>query len=241
MTTNTKFWTWDQISAKMMSELDILPGDDAFDDDELREYANDGIDEAEALIHTLNADYFLTKHPTDDGTDFEDAVDEYALPADIYAMKIRKVIFYEGSEVYEIKRCRTLDQFLNYRAARQESTNTDNRNLTYFIVNATSGDPRIKFSPVPTATGAFEIWYLRQANRLEDNEDICDIHEFVSFVFDFISERVWFKRAAGSARHQTAALKLEGTRQRMVDTLQEMVVDADNEVEPDASFYREFG
>lgn len=237
MTTETKFWTWGEILAKMKSELD-LDEEDFVDDDEMREYANDAIDEAEALIHTLNEDYFLTKYPTDEGVDFVDGQDLYDMPDDIYAMKIRKVIVYMDTLVYECSRLPTLEKFLEFRLARVYP-NSNNYDIGYFVTNATSSDPRLQFSPVPTNGGKFEVWYIRNANRLEDPEDVCDIPEFVRYVFDYIRERVCWKEAAGSPKHQDSVQKCTETKQRMLNALQDMAVDGEDELPLDMSFYEE--
>lgn len=234
MTTNTKYWKLPEIIAKMKSELD-LDEEDFADDNELREYANDAIDEAESVIHTLNEDYFLTRLPD---VALEDGVDEYPMPDDIYAQKIRKIVFYDGTFIYEVPRIGTLEKFIEYRMTRAFPT-YDNLTLGYFVTNLTSSNPRIAFSPIPVARGKFEVWYIRNANRLEDNEDVCDIPEFVRFVFDFIRERVAYKEAAGSPRHADAVDKLNQTRDNMRITLQEMVIDGENELPLDMTHYEE--
>ncbi len=237
MTTNTKFWTWEEIWSKMKSELD-LEEEDFVDETEAREYANDAIDEAESLIHQLNADYFLTKYPADNGLEFVDGQDAYDMPNDIYAQKIRKVIVYQDTMVYECPRLPDMGKFAEYREARVYPS-SNNYNLGYFVDNITPSNPRLKFSPVPVVGGRFEVWYYRNANRLEDLEDVCDIPEFVRFVFDYIRERVSFKEAAGSGKHQDSVNKLEETRRRMKNTLQDMAVDGEDYIEGDFSLYEE--
>lgn len=234
MTTNTKFWTLEEILTKMKRELD-LDEEDFTDDDELREYANDAIDEAESIIHTLNEDYFLTRKPD---CDFEAGIDEYPMPEDIYATKIRKIVFYDGTVIYPVGRLGTLEKFMEYRASRSFPT-YDNLSLGYFVTNITSSNPRIAFSPVPVARGKYEVWYIRNANRLEDAEDVCDIPEFVRFIFDYIRERVSYKEAAGSPKHQDSVTKLDQTRNNMRLTLQEMVIDGETELPLDMTHYEE--
>jgi hypothetical protein len=241
MTTTTKFWTWTQIWAKVKDEHDIDDSDDFISQSEAMGYANDAIDEAEAEICTIYEDYFLTR-----GTiALVSGTGEYAMPSTIYAHKIRGITYFNGSNVYPVKRIRDWKKFLHYRWARSESTSEDYR---YFIINEVAGTPKILLSPVAYETGTYlEIWFTRQASRFESGADVCDIPEFHTFVMDYIDERIEAKRAAGSGRHQTALVKLNGSpdgtnvgsRQRMINTLTAMVPDGDNEIEADFSAYEE--
>lgn len=234
MAITTKFWTWTEIWTKIKSELDIDDDDDFIDETEGMSYANDGVDEAEAEILEAYADYFLTR-----GTiTLVSGTDEYVLPTTIYAHKIRGIVYYNGSNIYDVRRIRDWKKFLQYRLARYQSSSV--QDLSYFIHNSTAGSPKIVFSPVPQESGSYlEIWFIRQANRFTTGADVCDIPEFASFVIDFLRERVEYKRAAGSPRHAAALQKLEAQRLRMVETLTTMVPDSDNEIEPDMSAYDE--
>lgn len=232
MAQTTKYWTWAQIKAKLARELELgdLGSEDFIDETELLGYANDAIDDAEAEIHAIYEDYFLTRT----ALTLVDGTDTYALPTNIYAMKIRSVIYFSGSNVYEVKRVRDWKKFLDYRLDRANSTaGCDYR---YFVVNTTSGTPQITLSPAAYESGAVcEIWHLRNANRLEADADICDIPEFAGYVFDYVREKVLFKEQAGTPKHQKAALDLEATKVRMVETLTAMVPDSNNEIEVDLS------
>jgi hypothetical protein len=234
MATTTKFWTWTEIWTKLKTETDLDDDDDFIDEAEAMGYANDSIDEAESNIHTLYQDYFLSR-----GTiTLVDGTDEYALPTTIYAHKIRKIVYYNGSNIYEVRRIRGLDKFIQYRHSRTNSTSTED--YCYFITNTTPGSPKITFSPVAYESGQrMEVWFIRQANRLASGSDVCDIPEFAQFVFDYLKERIEWKRAAGSGRHLTAVEKLKVTRQDMVDTLQTMIPDEDNEIVADMSHYED--
>lgn len=235
MATTTKFWTWTQVYAKMTAELDLEGGSDDFvDETEMMAYANDAIDEAEALIHTIYEDYFLA---TPYSLTLVNGTDSYSLPTSIYAHKIRGIVYANGNNVYEVKRIRDWKKFLDYQLGRITSTTDD---LRYFIVNNTAGSPQIVFTPVPAESGSYiKVWYLRQANRLASGSDVVDIPEFVSYVFDYIRERVAFKEAPGSPKHQSTVADLQATRQLMVDTLTQMVADGDNTIEADLSAYEE--
>ena len=233
MATTKKFWTWAQIKAKMESELDMTE-ETFIDEDEFREYANDAIDIIEANIITLNEDYFLSRGEIT----FVNGTDKYDLPENIYAQKVRGIIYFSGTKIYPIKRIREYQKFMKYRTARFETSSTDD--YRYFIYNDTVGNPEIMFSPPAYESGALaEIWYTRQANRLESGTDICDIPEFISYIFDYLREKAFFKKQAGSAKHVMAREDRDLSLQRAIDTLTNMVPDGDNEIEPDFSVYEE--
>ena len=233
MATTTKFWTWAQIKARMESELD-MEEETFIDSDEFREYANDAIDVIEAHILNLSADYFLTRSTIT----LVDGTDEYALPSNIYAMKIRGLVYYNGSDIYEIRRIKQYQKFLEYRIARFEATSADD--YMYFVYNEDISEPKILLSPASHEDGTYvEIWYLRQANRLELDADVCDIPEFISYIFDYLRERAFFKHQAGSAKHMMAREDRDASLQRAIDTLTNMTPDTDNEIEADLSIYRE--
>jgi len=242
MAITTKFWTWTEIWAKIKSEHDIDDEDDFIDEAEAMGYANDAIDEAEAGIATIYEDYFLSRA----SLTLVSGQDEIAMPGTIYAHKIRKIIYFNGSIIYQVARIRGLDKFLEYRHSRYNPTNT--AEYRYFIENSTAGSPKILISPVAYESGdKMEIWFIRQANRIATGTDVVDIPEFASFVMDFLRERIEAKRGAGSPRHQATLMKLNGspdgtltgTRQLMIDTLTAMVPDGDNEIIPDYSPYND--
>jgi hypothetical protein len=235
MAITTKWWTWAQIWAKLQSQLD-LENEDFIDEDEMMGYANDAIEECEKMIHGLNEDYFLTRATLT----IVAGTDTNALPTSVYAHKIRNLVFFKTGEAYEIDRLPTLEKFLAYRSERVSVSGS--RRLKYFIDNGTAGTPKILWTPVPTSEHAgvtVEVWHERNANRLEDSDDICDLPACVRYVFDFCEERTWFKRAAGSARHQSSIMRLKETRDTMVLTLREMVIDGNTEIPADFSAYEE--
>ena len=236
MATTTKFWTWLQIYNKITTELD-LGEEDFVSKDEMREYANDAIKLAEAAIHSLAEDYFLTFAPMT----IASGTDTYALPANIYGSKIRNILYYDSAKVYEVKRCGILKKFMELQVNALYAVNTGQVfEYHYFLINSTSGAPQILMTPPVKDSGALlKCWYLRNANRLETDGDVCDIPEFISVIFNFIRERITFKEEPGSPKHQKAQKDFEDSTLLMMTTLKDMVVDGANEIEPDYSHYEE--
>lgn len=235
MSTVKKAWTWGQMWTSISEELEIAD-EDFVSKAKCREWANEGIDDAESLIHTLNEEYFLTYQAP---VEFEVGIDAVDLPDNIYASKIRSIIISNGRDAYELKRLTSLEKFITYRQSRLDTT-LNKGPLVYFPVNESESAPRCMFSPATTTDEwSYEFWYYRNANRLEDDEDVCDIPEFTSYVFQWIRERVEWKRRAGSATHRAAQVELERLRAQMMNTLKDMVIDGDNGIEQDLSHYEE--
>lgn len=220
-----EFLTWSTIKAKIKRQLD-LQEQDFCDDDELLDYANAAIDRVEAEIHNLYQDYFLNSYyiPLVEG------INEYVLPTDIYANKIRK-IFYKDSDnnYYEVMPI-TLEETLDMEVGED---------YKYLILNDSTNGYRIRFYPNVAVTSStyLQVWYLRNAKRLVLDADACDLPEFVNYVIEFIRKRVLEKD--GSPLLAIAEADLEFQRQLMIKTLQTRKPDNNNRITPELDLYLE--
>lgn len=158
-------------------------------------------------------------------------VAEYNLPADIYAHKIRKIFIDNGSDKYEIRRIRMLQNTVDVDSSEE---------LRYVIMNTLSGGAKIKFFPAPdfTDSTSITIWFIRNARNLAQDSDLMDLPEAAQFVIQAAKVRCYEKEG----HPQTEAAKAERGRlqAQLVDTLQSMVPDENNMAIPDMSFYDEF-
>lgn len=226
------YWTWAQIKAKVEFDLDLQ--DEIFiQPQELSGYGNEAIDEAEAEIHAIYEDYFLTSAPLD----LQTGISEYPLPTDIYAHKIRGIIYSSGGITFQIPRIRDWNKFIKMALEMQYPATTT---YSYIIKNASAliGPRIILFPPArETSSSVATLWYLRNANRIVDDDSICDIPEFVSFVIQFIKVRCYEKE--GHPNLQFATLALQKQRELMIETLTDMIPDGDNNVEMDLTSYEE--
>lgn len=228
----SEYWTWQMIRDKIERDLD-LQAEIFIDPNELIAYANEAIREAEAEIHDIYEDYFLSRTPLT----FVSLQEEYSLPTDLYAHKIRRIIYKNGAKVYAIDRIKDWKKFEEYAL---ENINKSSTTYCYFLINTTPGAPKILLSPPSKEDGAFAtIWYLRKANRLVNLTDICDIPEFINFVLQYMKVRC-YEKEQGNPNLQKAVADLEQQRAQMTSTLSSMVPDAMNEIEPDLSMYTEF-
>ncbi len=122
-----KYWTLAEITAKIKRDLD-LEAETFVRPVELTDYINEAIDEAEAEIHTLYEDYFLTTAPITLVPNQE----EYDLPTDIYAHKIRRMIFNNTSSIYKIRRIQDWRKFEQQAIAKQFETSDL---YQFFLIN----------------------------------------------------------------------------------------------------------
>lgn len=225
-----KFWTWAEIRTKIEQECD-LEDEDFVRRPELLAYANEAIEEAEAEILGLYEDYFLK--PGDvNVTAGQDAI---PYPTDIYAQKIRRMIYFQGnvnsSTNYPIERLKDWRKFEYGAASNQGSTDL----YQWMDENSTPGAPIVRVIPAFRENGVVKTWYIRHANRLAVDTDICDIPEFINFIFSHMKVKVYEKE--GHPLLSQAMTKLEMERARMLGTLSAKTPDAMNEIEMDTSYY----
>lgn len=224
------FFTWAEIKTKIKQDLDLE--DEVFvTDAELLSYCNEAIDEAEAEIHTLYEDYFLNKSTIT----LVQGTSDYSLPTDIYAHKIRRIVFQNGATIYTVDRIKDWKKF-EQKAVVDYYPGTNY--YQYLIFNGTAGSPKISFVPTAQESGAYiTVWYIRNAQRLTTDSSICDIPEFINFIYQYMKVRVYEKEL--NPNKDAAVAILQQQRELMQGTLASMVPDADNTIEMDLSYYEE--
>jgi hypothetical protein len=226
-----KFWTFGEIRQKVERDLD-LEGESFITSVEMLGYANEAVDEVERQILTLCEDYFLTR-----GTlTLVPGVEEYAIPTDIYALKIRQIVYRSGTQVWRVNRVRDWNKFLSYELDKTNLSAT--QHYGFFILNQTAGSPKILLTPTPTETGSLlQIWYLRNANEMVDDTSICDIPEAVNYVMAYIRMKCMAKELHPNL--QSAIAEVEMQKADTLKTLAEMVPDNENNIEADSRLYDE--
>lgn len=225
------YWTWARIRQKVRQ--DTGTEDEVFvDEQEMLGYANEAIDEIERQIHNLCEDYFLTRAviPLVNGQE------AYELPTDIYAMKIRSIIYRDGTAVWKVKRIRDWYKFEQYEVEQTGVHNTSQ--YGFFIINDEPGNPKILLAPTPNEDGTqLRIWYIRNANTLIDDNSICDIPEAVNYVMQYIKIRIYEKEH--NPMLQKAMMDLEAEKQTTLASLSNKTPDDENELQPDYRLYED--
>lgn len=224
-----EYWTWSAIKAKIERDLD-LEGESFITEPEMLGYANEAIDEVERQIHMLCEDYFLTRATIT----LAAGTEEYALPTDIYAMKLRAAIYRNGSSVWKIERLRDWFKFEHYET-EQTGTGSDVQ-YVYFVTNSTPGSPKLLLAPTPNESGPYvKLWYIRNANSLTTDASICDIPEAVNYIMQYIKVRCYEKDM--SPMLQKAMVDLETEKQTTLAALSSQVADNSNLIEADTRLY----
>lgn len=227
----SSFSTWADIKAKVQKDLD-LESETFVTADELLGYANEAIKKIEREIHTIYEDYFLTRS----SITLVPAQEEYDLPSDIFANKIRAVVYRTGSTVNKVSRVMDWNKFYDYECDKASGVST--QVYSYFILNQTAGSPKIVLTPTPSEAGNFvKIWYLRCANQLTTDSSICDLPECYSWLIQDIKVRCYEKEVHPNLGKAIA--DLESEKQATIAALTCAVPDGENEIEPDFRLYRE--
>lgn len=235
--------TYGEIEAKVRLDLDQQDTDNFVQNDEFAGYCNEAIDMAEAEILKLHEDYFLTK-----GTiTLVDGTTDYALPTNIYAQKIRSLIYNNGSKIYPIRRNRDPEAF--YKRAEALYYANAETEYEYMLINGTEEEQaKVSFMPTPRENGTFiDLWYIRNAKRIPLTTDtgsptrstqlatIVEIPEWTPFIMQYMKWRSMQKELHPLADKAEAAM-LE-LKKNMVETLANRVVDNDDCIPPALDFY----
>lgn len=224
-----KFWTWSEIKAKVLRDLD-LEGESFITEAELLGYANEAIDEVERQILTLYEDYFVSRKTIS----LVSGQEEYDIPEDIYGLKIRQIIYRSGTQVWKLQRLRNWNKFGVYETDQASSSGT--QQYGYFVINGVVGSPKILLTPTPTEAGPYlQIWYIRSANDLTSGNSKCDIPEAVNYVMAYIKVKCLEKEL-----HPSLPKAIQDLEQQKADTLKtlaEMYPDNENNIEADYRLY----
>lgn len=223
------YWTYLEMKTKVKNDTDTQ-SETFVSDTELLGFFNEAIDEMEKEVHKLNEDYFLSSAPLT----LVSGTEEYALPANIYAMKIRGLVYRKGAQVYPIKRLRDWNKLENYEFNKTAQGSYQLYN--YLVKNSTAGAPRIVITPLPNESGAFvQVWYIRVANELSVDGDICDIPEAANFIMQYVKCKIYEKEH--NPIMQKASADLAEMKANVLTSLSEKTPDNDTEIQPDYSYY----
>ncbi len=171
-----KIWTYLEMVTKLKKDLD-LEDEKFIKSDEFAGYFNEALGEAESEIMVTNQDYLLTKAvlPVVSGTT------DYELPDNIYANKIRNILYRNGSTIYEVPQFRRSNKFENMALIEQSGVNEW---YQYLLINDNPGQAQIRFLPTmrDTATmypytsivAPLSMWYIRNCVRVPMLGEYCN-------------------------------------------------------------------
>jgi hypothetical protein len=227
--------TYSQIELKVLTDLDLLDetiiGTGA--GSEMMGYCNEAIHQAESLILSLNEEYFLARPYS---LALTSGTADYTLPSDIFADKIRRVVYANGSTIYPIKRARFSAKFEEYSEVQALGASDY---YQYMILNDSTAGITLRLFPASRETSSSNVlvWYLREAKQVTATTDTVDIPEFHAFIEKYM--KVECMRKEGHPMLAMAIQSLNEERQLMLNTLSNRVPDEDDRFEMDFSHYRE--
>lgn len=227
-------WTQAAIIAKVESDLD-LQEETHITASEMAGYLNEAIGDFQALAETLDEDYFLTKVslPLVQGQ----AV--YAVPANIYASKIRGIIYRNGPLSFEIRRIRRFHEFA--KISDIDYIPVSNPTYRYELINTSNvSGVQIELHPPAQETSASNVtvWFRREATTLVNPTDVCDVPEGINYIFAHMKKSCMAKENLGTPPPE-AVQALEKQEVLVTNALQNRVPDDDNEIQLDLSHYTE--
>lgn len=229
-----RIWTKAEIINKVEADLD-LQEEALITAGEMTGYLEEAVEDCEALIHTIDEDYFLARATLA----LTAGVSVYTLPSNIYASKIRTIMYLNGPLRYSIDRIRSYMEFQT--VAEIDLYPSSNPNYRYLLVNQDGPTGvQIELHPVSQETSASNvtIWYLREANRMQLDTDVCDIPEFINYLIAHIKRSCLAKEQLGVAPPEATAM-VEKQEKKLLDTLTNRVPDNDDTVQMDMSHYWE--
>jgi hypothetical protein len=222
------YQTVEQLLTKVKNDLDL--NEETFiTETELIGYVNAAINRAEQLILGIHEDYFLTCGDLV----ITDGSRNVTLPTDIYAHKLRKLFYVNGTNKYEIKRLRQLSLIPDIE---------DTNDYQYVLANSLSSGVQIKLYPQAreTLTITDGIWYLRNARTVTATSDSVDLPEASNFILQFVKNECKKKELMGEVT-QTMKDDLDTEESQLVTTLTAMVPDENNEILLNQAFLDDSG
>lgn len=148
-TINKIYWTYLALKTKIREDIDMQE-EDFISDTELMGYVNEAIDTAEKAVMGIYEDYFLTR----ESLSLESGQDLYDLPSTIYAHKIRRMVYNQGSQIYKVHRIRDWKKFEEFALDR---FNTTANLYSYFLINTNPGQPQFLLTPIPNETAGVRL------------------------------------------------------------------------------------
>ena len=224
-----------QVETKIKKDMD-LEEEEFVQASELTEYLNDGIEIIEAHINTmgLQDDYFLTKTTLD----LVSGTADYALPSNLYAHKIKEVVYSNGATIYRITPIR--------KSATREQIEHLNRFSTteyyqYRVRSDSSSESYFELIPASreTVTGAVKIEYYRDLARVSADADLVEVPGVsLQWLYQYVKTMIYEKE--GHALLDFSVNKLQALEKLMLETLRGQLADSSlSLMEVDKSIYED--
>lgn len=228
--------TFLDLKTQIDQELD-LESEDFIQPTEMVNYFNSAMSIVEAEIITLGLreKYLETSSTISTVTGTAD----YDMPSDMIDTKIRKAMYNNGVNIYEIK------PFLGEDVYEYEKiSNLYSANEEYFykvVKNQTDGVWKFRLLPKASATvvAGITLWYLKDLNRYDDDDTECDVPTICyEYILAFVRYKCLKKEIHVNTEVESAELK--EIKELMVASLQGQIADPNRDkIDMDMSSYQE--
>lgn len=204
-------------------------------DADLDRWTNDAIESAESEIHTLYEDYFLSRVEYT----LTPGVRDLDFPSDLYASKVRKLLFKESlsapnTAAHEVKREKNLIQAEGRDIYEYQSATPT---LTWIETNNASEGRKLRLYPQQVRSGFLIMYYIRNAARLVNDTDVCDIDEFERYIVQFVKTQAYLKD--GDPRSEDSKGLEEQLKSQMINSLSNRTPDNNDEIVLDLAHYED--
>lgn len=240
--------TYGEIEYKVRLDLDLQDTDNFIGQDEMAGVYNEGVATAEALIMKACEDYFKTFATLS----LVQGSADIALPADIYAQKIREIVYKNGDRIFPLRELK--DPQMHYRKAVIDRQAVSLDEYMYFLKSATAGaQDSLVIVPPALESGAYlEMWYIRNAKRaplqssLADGATratqiaaVLDIPEWRAYVEKYMKAEIYEHKIKDKGAAALARADLGTISGVMIDDLRDRMKNNENEIPQDISHYVE--
>lgn len=225
--------TFGTLKSDVRSEMDLID-EPIVTDTDLQVFAKEAIQLVHADILGIAEDYFLTyKWIT-----MVQGTSDYDLPSDIFAQKIRRLVYINGLIIYPIRRIQGRRLFEAEAHITVFGASVDYR---YMLRNdSDASNCKIELLPAAREGGnLIKCWYDREPAIPSADSDKIDIPEFYTLIKAYVKLKVATERLKIPEVVQDVKSEVDMKRTLLVETLQGRVPDDDNLVELDMDFYWE--
>lgn len=229
------YQTFNELSSQVQIETDI-ESEEFIQPSELINYFNTGIRmvEAEIIKLGLREKYLQTEAFISLVQNQQD----YLLPADIVANKIRKVVYRDGVTIYTLTPYKSEMAYEGEEVLNLYQSGTDYYQYMLYKI----GEDQ-QFRVVPRAnrsiTNAIRIIYFKSLNRFVTGTENCDVPDIcLDYLMSYVRYRIYHKE--GNTRAPDERQTMDDNLKLMRDTLQNQIADPDNDlIDLDLSHYEE--
>ena len=194
--------TFASMEAKLKDDLDL--NEETFiQDDEMQGYFNEAVSMIQHQIHTLAEDYLLAQEviPVTAGDD------NFQLPANIYANKIRKIQWLlNESEKYEILPIKNLNDIPWIDSQDPYQYILLNNGVTN--INTIGTVAKVYPAFRSTSSSALTVYYIRSANKYENATSVCDIPEWSNVIIQYVRYKCMVKEGHPNADREKGDLDI---------------------------------